>query len=96
MPSIDSENLARAWTTSSSRGRLDRLRMSSAPAAERVGQRQQDAQDLFVLLLLERDDVVVDLDRAERLEKEARAARRRCRGRCPECALRCSAFTTRT
>ena len=49
---------------------------SSARRAERVGQRQQDAPDLLGLLLLERDDVVVDLDRAERLEKQARAARR--------------------
>ena len=48
-----------------------------AAAAERIGQRKQDAQDLFVLLFLERDDVVVDFDRAERLEKQAGAARRR-------------------
>ena len=47
------------------------------PPAKRVGQREQDSQDLFVLLLLEGDDVVVDLDRAERLEKQARTARRR-------------------
>ena len=51
--------------------------MSAARAAERVGQREQDAPDLLGLLLLERDDVVVDLDGAERLEKQARAARRR-------------------
>ena len=31
--------------------------------------------DLLLLLLLERDDVVVDLDRAQRLEEQARAAR---------------------
>ena len=43
---------------------------------KRVGQREQDAADLLGLLLLERDDVVVDLDRAERLEKQAGAARR--------------------
>ena len=45
------------------------------PAPERVRQREQDAADFLVLLLLERDDVVVDLDRAERLEEQARAAR---------------------
>ena len=44
--------------------------------AEIVGQRQQDAADFFGLLLFERDDVVVDLDRGQRLEKQARAARR--------------------
>ena len=57
--------------------RLDRPLHVAARAAERVGQREQDAPDLLGLLLLERDDVVVDLDRAERLEKQARAARRR-------------------
>ena len=55
-------------------GGLNRLRDVFGPAAKGVGQSQQDAQDLFVLLLLERNDVVVDLDRAERFEKEARAA----------------------
>ena len=50
--------------------KLDRLR------AERIGELPQDAVHLFALLLLERDDLVVDLDRAERLEIEARAAAR--------------------
>ena len=50
---------------------------SAGARAERVGQREQDAPDFLGLLLLERDDVVVDFDRAERLEKQARAARRR-------------------
>ncbi len=49
---------------------------SSGASAERVGQRQQNPADLLGFLLLERDDVVVDLDRAERLEKQARAAAR--------------------
>ena len=43
--------------------------------AERVGQGEQDAEHLLGLLLLDRDDVVVDLDRGERLHVEARAAR---------------------
>ena len=42
--------------------------------AEAVGQLPEDTKDLFALLLLERDDLVVDLDRAERLEIEAGAA----------------------
>ena len=46
------------------------------PAAERVGQREEDPMDLGGLLLFEGNDVVVDLDRAERLEKQAGAARR--------------------
>ena len=57
--------------------RVDRPLQVGRARAERVGQREQDAADLLGLLLLERDDVVVDLDRAERLEKQARAARRR-------------------
>ena len=48
----------------------------SSAAAERVGKRQQNAADLLRLLLFERDDVVVDLDRAERFEKQAGAAPR--------------------
>ena len=67
-PRLDDVELAR---------RLDRPLHVVAAAAERVGQRQQDAQDLFMLLFFERDDVVVDFDRAERLEKQAGAARRR-------------------
>ena len=42
--------------------------------AERVGQREQDAVDLFRLLLLERDDLVVDFDGAERLDEQGGAA----------------------
>ena len=40
-----------------------------------VGQRQQYAPDLLALLLLERDDVVVDLDGGDRFDEEAGAAR---------------------
>ena len=57
--------------------RLDRPLQVGRARAERVGQRQQNPPDFFGFLLLERDDVVVDLDGAERLEKQARAARRR-------------------
>ena len=57
--------------------RLDGPLQVGVAAAERIGQRKQDAKDLFMLLFFERDDVVVDFDRAERLEKEAGAARRR-------------------
>src|SRR2546428_12269347 len=59
------------------RRRLDRPLQIAGPRAERVGEREENTPNLFVLLLLERDDVVVDLDRAERLEEKARAARRR-------------------
>ena len=77
--------------------RLDRpLQIRRRGRRNAVGQRQQDAPDLFRFLLLERDDVVVDFDGAERLEKQARAARRSCRGRCPGIAVRFSARTTST
>ena len=77
MPSIDSEKRARPCSTSSSvAASIVRCRSAAAPA-ERVGQRQQDAPDFLGLLLLERDDVVVDFDGAERLEKQAGAAGRR-------------------
>ena len=45
--------------------------------AERVGERQQNAPHLFRLLLLQRDNVVVDLDGAERLQEQAGSAGRR-------------------
>ncbi len=41
--------------------------------AETIGQLQQDAEDLLALAVLELDDVVVDLDRGSRLEKQRRA-----------------------
>ena len=66
------------------RRRVDRAAAGLAARPERIRQREQDAADLLLLLLLERDDVVVDLDGAQRLEKQARAARRSCRGRCRE------------
>ena len=74
------------------RGRDGPLQVAAA-AAERVGQREQDSPDLLGLLLLERDDVVVDFDRAERLEKQARAARRRAVDDAREC--RCGARPSR-
>src|SRR5207344_791438 len=46
------------------------------PAAEAVCQREKDATHLFRFLLLERHDVVVDFDGAERLEKKTGAAAR--------------------
>ena len=55
---------------------VDGLLQFGAAAAEPIGQFEQDAMDFLGLLLEQGDDVVVDLDRAERLEEEARAARR--------------------
>ncbi len=45
-------------------------------AAELVRQREEDPVDFLGLLLLERDDLVVDLDGAERLEEQTRSAGR--------------------
>ncbi len=56
---------------------FNRVRQIGGSHAKRVRQREQDAADFLRFLLLERDDVVVDLDGAERLEVEAGAARRR-------------------
>ena len=70
------ENRARAWITSSSVATSTVRRSSSGRPRNAIGQRQQDAADLLRLLLLERDDVVVDLDGAQRLEEQARAAGR--------------------
>ena len=69
-------NTARAWSTSSSVAASIVRSRSSARRRKRVGQREEDATHFFGFLLLERDDVVVDLDGAERLEKEAGAAAR--------------------
>ena len=55
---------------------VDRPLELVGPRAEGVGQREQDAADLLGLLLLERDDLVVDLDGLERLDEQARAAGR--------------------
>ena len=49
---------------------------SSARARNAFGQRQQNAPDLLLLALGQRDDVVVERDRRHRLEVQARAARR--------------------
>ena len=56
---------------------LDRPMQIDRARSERIGQRQQNAPDFLGFLLFERDDVVVDFDRAERLEEQAGAARRR-------------------
>ncbi len=48
----------------------------AATAAERIGQLEQNTTDFLCLLLLERDNVVVDFNRAERLEKKTGAAAR--------------------
>ena len=55
-------------------GDFDRSLELVRPRAEGIGQREQDALHLLRLLLLERDDVVVDLDGLERLDEQAGAA----------------------
>ena len=77
MPSIDCEKRAPRLQHVELGGRLDRALQVGRARAERVGQRQQDPADFLGLLLFERDDVVVDFDRAERLEEQAGAAGRR-------------------
>ena len=57
-------------------GDVDRPSEIGGAGAKRVGQRQQDLSDFLRFLLLERDDVVVDFNGAERLEEHTRAARR--------------------
>ena len=77
------ENRARACMHVELGRDLDRPLAVVRPAAEGVGQREQDAADLLGLLLLERDDVVVDLDgaRAARGTGSRRSPTRR--ARCP-------------
>ena len=70
MPSMVCDKRALACSTSSSVATPVLRCRSSARSRKRVGQRQQDALDLFRLLLLERDDLVVDLNGAERLENK--------------------------
>ena len=90
----DCDKRAFAWSTSSSVApRRSALQVARAP--ERVGQREQDAVHLFALLLLERDDVVVDLDGGQRLEEQARAARE-LPWTMPGMLARCSALTSST
>ena len=57
--------------------RLDGALEVRRAGAKGVGQRQQNPPNFLDLLLLERHDVVVDFHRAERLEEQTRAARRR-------------------
>ena len=59
-------------------------------------QPEQNPPDLFGLLLLERDDVVVDLDRAERLQDRGLRRCPSCRARCPESPSGVPTFTTST
>src|ERR1043166_5490401 len=56
---------------------VNRPRQIRGARSKRVRQREQDATNFFGFLFFERDDVVVDFDRAERLEIEAGAACRR-------------------
>src|SRR6476659_5071302 len=58
------------------RGGANRSIEILSAATECVGEPEKNTSDLFGLLLLERDDVVVDFNGAERLEKETRAAAR--------------------
>ncbi len=53
---------------------VDRPVQISGASPEGVSQREQDPPHFLGFLLLEGDDVVVDLDRAERLEEQAGAA----------------------
>ncbi len=55
---------------------IDGVQKVAGTLTESIAERQQDAMDFLLLLLLERDDVVVDLDGAQRLEEEAGAAAR--------------------
>ena len=96
MPSGDLRRTAPSPAARRARSPLRSLRCrSSARSRKRVGQREQDAVDLFGLLLLERDDVVVDLDGASGSRTGWRRWRS-CRARCRGCALRCSALTRST
>ena len=95
-PPTISENRARAWMTSSSVATSIVRSRSSGRRAEGVGQREQDAADFLGFLLLERDDVVVDLDGLERLEEQARAAGRAAVDDARESPTRCSARTIST
>ena len=58
------------------RRHVNRARQIGGPQSERIGQGQKDPPDLFGFLFFDSDDVVVDFDRAQRLEKEARPAGR--------------------
>src|SRR6187549_985349 len=53
---------------------VDRALKIARARAQRIGECEQDASHFFDFLLLELDDVVVDLNGAERFEEEAGAA----------------------
>jgi hypothetical protein len=55
-------------------GDLDRTAQIIGPASKLIGQREENPSNFLGFLLFERDDVVVDVDRGQRLEKEACAA----------------------
>src|SRR5262245_22682709 len=46
------------------------------PRTKRIGQGEKDSTNFLALLLLESHDVVVDFDRAQRLQEQAGTARR--------------------
>ena len=73
-PEMSCANRTLAWIDVELGCRVDGLSKLDRLEPERVGQVPQNAMHLFALLLLERHDLVVDLDRAERLEIEAGAA----------------------
>ena len=74
MPPRRSARRTFACSSSKSDSGVERVFEVVGPAAERVGEREQDAMDLFLLPFGERDDIVVDVHGRERLEIEARAA----------------------
>ena len=58
-------------------GRLDDGVELGVRVPKRIRERREDATDFFLLAFGQRHDVVVELDRRERFEVQARAARRR-------------------
>ena len=76
VPPTDSEYRAFACQTSSVVAASIVRWRSPAATPKRVGEAQENPAHLLGFLLLERDDVVVDLNGAERFEEQARAAPR--------------------
>ena len=73
-PSMVCDNRAFACSTSSSVATPVLRCRSLGALTERVGQREQDAVNLFRLLFLERDNLVVDFNGCERLNEQGGAA----------------------
>ena len=67
---------AMAWTASSSPMVSAAVREVVGPIAHAHGQRLEDQHDLAPLLVLQLDDVVVELDRGQRLDEDARPGAR--------------------